>query len=170
MHISAGELLRKERSTGSDMAKEINTYLSAGQIVPVRISLSLMQRAIESAAPETVVVDGYPRNFDNVQGWESNMPADKFSVRAVISIDCDASELLSRILERGRTSGRDDDTASQFALRMRTHEAASVPVLPYYEQRRLLFRVDGSRSVDEVYSDLKQVVERVLCSNDSYLK
>jgi UMP-CMP kinase len=167
MHISAGELLRKERATGSDMAKRIDAYLSRGQIVPVEISLSLMQRAIQSAAPRTVLVDGYPRNFDNVQGWESNMPAEKFAVRGVISIDCGASELLQRVLQRGRTSGRDDDTAAQFAERMLTHAAASEPVLPHFEQKGLLFRVNGSQSVDAVYRDLKSVVRNVLRNHDT---
>jgi UMP-CMP kinase len=162
LHVSAGELLRKERATGSEMAKKIDECLSEGRIVPVEISLSLMKRAIQSAAPRTVLVDGYPRNLDNIQGWERGMPADRFAVRAVVSIECSESEFLQRVLRRGLTSGRDDDTAAQFSLRMRTHSASSMAVLPHYQHRGLLVRLDGSQSVDAVYSDMKRVIQDIL--------
>ena len=73
VHISAGDLLRKERQSGSENAEMINQICLAGKIVPSTITCGLLKKAMEEAGWEQkkFLIDGYPRNEDNVQGWKS---------------------------------------------------------------------------------------------------
>lgn len=72
-HLSAGELLRRERESGSADGELIENCIRNGVIVPVRITLSLLRRALETSACSRFLVDGFPRNADNLEGWDSTM-------------------------------------------------------------------------------------------------
>lgn len=71
VHLSAGELLREERASGSSDGQLIDEYIREGSIVPVAISLGLLRKAMEASGPHArFLIDGFPRNSDNVQVWK----------------------------------------------------------------------------------------------------
>jgi len=78
IHLSAGDLLRAEKSSGSKNAELINNYIVNGQIVPVEITVNLIKDAMKAKGWEKkrFLVDGFPRNKDNLDGWESVMGDD----------------------------------------------------------------------------------------------
>ena len=68
VHLSAGELLREERASGSSDGQLIDEYIREGRIVPVAISLGLLRKAMEASGPHArFLIDGFPRNSDNVE-------------------------------------------------------------------------------------------------------
>lgn len=68
VHLSAGELLREERTSGSSDGQLIDEYIREGRIVPVAISLGLLRKAMEASGPHSrFLIDGFPRNSDNVE-------------------------------------------------------------------------------------------------------
>lgn len=83
-HLSAGELLRTERNSGSADGDLIESYLSQGKIVPVALSLGLLRREMESRNTTRFVIDGFPRNQDNVDGWNELMTGECRLVTAII--------------------------------------------------------------------------------------
>ena len=109
-HVSAGELLRAARAGGSEESRVIADCLDRGAIVPVAVTLRLLRRAIDEAtrrgAP-VVVVDGFPRNADNVEGWEADAATKGLDVRGVLFYDVPHDVLLQRIAARGATAGPD---------------------------------------------------------------
>ncbi len=74
-HLSAGDLLREERDSGSDTAQLINQYIVEGKIVPVEITCQLLKRGMEKQGwnAKRFLIDGFPRNEDNYQGWQRAM-------------------------------------------------------------------------------------------------
>ena len=182
-HLSAGELLREERqNTESEYGKLIDSYLKEGKIVPVEISLGLLRKAIEECNCNRYLVDGFPRNFDNVEGWNRLM-AEVSDVEKVLFIECNEVELERRLLQRGQTSGRTDDNLNTARKRFQTFKEATLPVVHYYADQRgrsddddddvdgsesvteeesksnkMLFIVDGAQSVKAVYSELRESV------------
>merc|ERR1711907_740685 len=76
-HISAGDCLRAERNDPNSKDGElINGFIKEGKIVPVAITVKLLQKAMAKQALEgkdCFLIDGYPRNLDNVTGWEANV-------------------------------------------------------------------------------------------------
>mmetsp|Transcript_13247 Transcript_13247/g.20193 ORF Transcript_13247/g.20193 Transcript_13247/m.20193 type:complete len:286 (-) Transcript_13247:20-877(-) len=140
VHLSVGELLREEQNRDDSPHRVlIEECLVAGKIVPVEISLALLQRAMEEAAAERgrgllFLVDGFPRNYDNLAGWNRCMKGIA-SVWAVIMYSCPLKVLEERILARAETSGRSDDNLQSAQKRFRTFEQQqTVPMINAREQ------------------------------------
>ena len=131
VHLSAGQLLRDETTKpDSKYAELINECLVAGNIVPVEISLSLLKNAMEQASGKSLIflVDGFPRNFDNLEGWTGVMPACSI-VLGVLNFQCPFPVLEKRILERAKGSGRSDDNLTSLRKRFTTFEKETIPVV-----------------------------------------
>lgn len=163
VHLSAGELLRQEMSKPSANGKLIDDYLKKGQIVPVQISLSLLKEAMRARPCSRYLIDGFPRNKDNLQGWEAEMK-NVCDLDLVLFIDCNHKELERRILERGNISGRSDDNLATALKRFRTFEKETMPIIEHFAKQpnSLVVHVDGAKSVDTVYASVRQILaERV---------
>ena len=156
-HLSAGELLREEIVTGSSNGQLIASYLKEGKIVPVQITLDLLREKIQGVECNRFLVDGFPRNFDNVQGWESCM-TEVCDVEGVMFIDCPEAELERRLLSRGESSGRSDDNIVTARKRFATFKEATMPVVAYYESKNKLMRISGDQVVEKVFNDMKAAV------------
>jgi len=163
-HLSAGELLREEQASGSDNGKLIDSIIREGRIVPVQITLDLLRQAIlgEKKA-NRFLVDGFPRNWDNLHGWEGSM-LPVCDVEAVMFIDCPEEELERRLLSRGLTSGRSDDNLATAKKRFATFQAATMPIVEHYASdsgkpgKPQLVRVRGDASIDDVYRNLSSAL------------
>uniref|UniRef100_A0A7S1CGK1 Adenylate kinase n=1 Tax=Bicosoecida sp. CB-2014 TaxID=1486930 RepID=A0A7S1CGK1_9STRA len=97
------------------------------------------------------LIDGFPRNFDNVKGWE-RVIGDKADVLGVLFYDTAEDVMERRLLERGKTSGRVDDNAAAIVQRFATFQETSLPVIEHYAAAGLVRRVDASGSPDVVYA------------------
>eukprot|EP00752_Nemacystus_decipiens_P001868 g1799.t1 len=154
VHLSAGELLREERASGSTDGQLIDDYIREGRIVPVAISLGLLRKAMKASGPHArFLIDGFPRNSDNVEGWDAMM-GDVADVRAVLFLYCPEGVLEQRLLSRGKSSGRTDDNAETAKRRFQTYVETTLPVVEKYEQAGLVARVDGNQDVDSVFRDV----------------
>ena len=106
VHLSAGELLRIEKASGSENAKLIHDVCMAGKIVPVKITVNLIKNAMEKAgwASKRYLIDGFPRNEDNVEGWNAVI-GPKANIKKVIYFECDEEELIKRMYIRVEQAG-----------------------------------------------------------------
>lgn len=147
IHLSVGELLRHERQRGGESphAELIESCLVAGKIVPVEISLNLLRNAMDKACESAktgkgngygtpiFLVDGFPRNFDNLSGWTKEMP-DYAAVVGSLVYDCPMDVLEQRILSRAATSGRSDDNLESARKRFKTFQLQTMPVVHALEE------------------------------------
>jgi len=143
VHLSVGELLRAERAReGSPRAALIEECLVQGKIVPVEISLGLVRDAMDGAlragggeeyGSRIFLVDGFPRNFDNLAGWAGGMP-DSAACLGCLVYDCPQDVLEARILSRAETSGRSDDNLASARKRFRTFQTETMPVVRALEE------------------------------------
>ena len=150
VHLSAGDLLRAERKSGSDVGDMIEEYIREGKIVPVEITVGLILKAIEADGGGRFLVDGFPRNANNLSGWHAVASA-SLNVGGVLQYDCPEEVMEARLIERGKTSGRVDDNVESIRKRFAVFERETMPVLQYYEYLGLVHKVDGTRPVDEVW-------------------
>jgi UMP-CMP kinase len=134
VHLSVGELLRQEQTKkDSANAALIQDLLIKGQIVPVEISIRLLEQAMQEAAstlgPNVIfLVDGFPRNLDNLQGW-SLYARDHSMVWSVLVYHCPLDVLEARIMERAKTSGRSDDNIASLTRRFTTFQTETEPIV-----------------------------------------
>ncbi|CAO2639550.1 UMP-CMP kinase, partial [Lemmus lemmus] len=149
-HLSAGELLRDERKNpDSQYGELIEKYIKEGKIVPVEITISLLKREIWAGEKNKFLIDGFPRNQDNLQGWNKTMDG-KADVSFVLFFDCNNKICIERCLERGKSSGRTDDNRESLEKRIQTYLQSTKPIIDLYEEVGKVRKIDASRSVDEV--------------------
>jgi UMP-CMP kinase len=168
VHLSVGELLRQERMRGdaSPDAQLIEQCLVSGQIVPVEISLNLVRRAMdeitnkdssdthhdqERYGQRIFLIDGFPRNFDNLHGWTQRMPQ-YAAVLGALVYDCPIHVLEQRILSRAETSGRSDDNLASARKRFTTFQEQTMPVVHALEQvQKIQASMESNRGKSLLY-------------------
>jgi UMP-CMP kinase len=152
-HLSAGDLLREERKQGGTLGDEINSLIAAGKLVPAEITVGCLEKGMQKAYSEhgitKFLIDGFPRNQDNVTVWEKNMPS--HDVLSVLYFDCPEEVLVGRLLERSKTSGRNDDNLDTIRKRFRTFQEESYPIVEIYESQKKVKRIASDQSVEQVY-------------------
>uniref|UniRef100_A0A3B3DMX0 UMP-CMP kinase n=1 Tax=Oryzias melastigma TaxID=30732 RepID=A0A3B3DMX0_ORYME len=164
-HLSAGDLLREERAReGSEFGQLIDNHIKEGQIVPVQITINLLKKAMEDTMQKDetkfrFLIDGFPRNEDNLQGWNTVMDG-KADVKFVLFFDCDNKVCIQRCLERGKSSGRTDDNRESLEKRIQTYLQSTRPIIQLYEKLGKVRTVDASRSVDEVFAEVKAILDK----------
>lgn len=162
-HLSAGELLRQEKnSPNSQYGEEIANHLKNGSIVPVKITCSLLKRAMEASGKNKFLIDGFPRNTDNLDGWNSEMEGIA-EVRNVLFFNCPDEVCVERCLTRGLTSGRTDDNKESLKKRIETYKTSTMPIIEHYRKMNLVTEIDGNRSTEEVFADVQKVFTSLDC-------
>eukprot|EP00922_Rhytidocystis_sp_ex-Travisia-forbesii_P009407 GHVS01013702.1.p1 GENE.GHVS01013702.1~~GHVS01013702.1.p1 ORF type:complete len:218 (-),score=35.26 GHVS01013702.1:108-761(-) len=165
VHISAGDCLREERSTpGSEYGPMINKHIKEGSIVPVAVTVKLLMKKMKSSGWDggKFLIDGFPRNQDNLDGWHEVMTPDKgdksiVDVRICLFFDCEQNEMERRLLERGTASGRLDDNPETIRKRFSTYVTETVPIAEYFSKCGKLKRVNAMQEIDAVWEDVKKL-------------
>ncbi|KAJ6259928.1 Uridylate kinase [Drechslerella dactyloides] len=155
VHLSAGDLLREERTrSGTEYGELIETYIKEGKIVPMEVTIVLLENAMKKsieAGKHKFLIDGFPRQMDQALKFEEVVVPSQFT----LFFDCDEETMTKRITERGKTSGRSDDNPESMLKRFRTFNETSMPVVNYFDGQKKVVKVDGAKSVDAVYADVK---------------
>ena len=164
VHLSAGDLLREERARGGPAAEMIEATIRDGRIVPVEVTVALLRDAMAASGASKFLVDGFPRNFDNLAGWQ-RVVGDAARVEAVLQYEAPEDVLVARLLERGKTSGRSDDNEESIRKRLRTYAESTLPVVEHYAARPgVVHVIAGDRPVAAVYEDTKRAVAGAVAS------
>jgi UMP-CMP kinase len=164
VHLSAGDLLREERQRpGSEYGELIESYLREGQIVPVAITCSLLKRAMEGHGWENgkYLIDGFPRNMDNLEGWKKAMDGlveEKFC----LFLDCPESVMEERLLVRGATSGRSDDNLDSIRKRFKTFIESTMPIVESFKVQGKLRVVPTDQSVQSVWEAIRPLFKEII--------
>jgi len=163
-HLSAGDLLREEQDRpGSEFGEMIKTYIKEGQIVPMEVTIQLLENAMTHTIKENgnrkFLIDGFPRKMDQALKFEEAVVPSKFT----LFFDCPEDAMRERLLNRGKTSGRSDDNEESIKKRFKTFVETSMPVVEMFEKDGRVVKVDATHGPDEVYEDVrKQFKERGL--------
>ncbi|KAJ8613026.1 hypothetical protein CTAYLR_004052 [Chrysophaeum taylorii] len=157
VHLSAGDLLRAERKDPKSKDGElINEYIREGMIVPVEITLGLLKRAMEASGSTDFLVDGFPRNLDNLEGWETNMS--DVAVPAVLYLETTEAVMQDRILKRANETKlaggatRSDDNVDSIKKRFRTYINDTMPIIDKYKTDGIVHVVDSTPNPDIVFA------------------
>ncbi|KAL4235491.1 cytidine monophosphate (UMP-CMP) kinase 1 [Mactra antiquata] len=149
VHLSAGDLLRAERQRpGSQFGEEIEGHIRNGTIVPVQITCSLLRRAMEDSGKNNFLIDGFPRNKDNLDGWNKAMEG-VADVKMVLFFDCTEKTCIDRCLNRGKTSGRSDDNLESLQKRIQTYTNSTMSIIEHYKKMDLVCELNGENSPDK---------------------
>lgn len=162
-HISTGDLLRAEIRKGTDLGNQVADLIRQGHLVPDETIVRLMEGYIREPGDSAgIIFDGFPRTVGQAEALDAMLERHGESVTLLLELQVGEEELIKRILERGKVSGRADDNEEAARERLRVYHRETEPVRLFYSKQGKYVPVDGEGSIDEI-------TERIVKAVDSFI-
>ena len=149
--FSTGDLLRQYVKDKKDGYEEIDNQMKEGKLISSSTLMKVLKEYILNSRNKKILVDGYPRNQENVDVWEKEMK-DLVEVKGALYIEVSNEEMKKRLL--GRNEGRADDNEETIKKRLDTFEKETKPIVDYFEKQGNLIKIDGMKTVDEISKEI----------------
>lgn len=154
LHLSAGDLLRKEVSKGSEIGERIDQIIKDGQLVPQDVTICLLKEAmLERSDSKGFLIDGFPREIKQGKQFERQVAFAKL----ILNYDCPDEVLTERLLKRGKHSGRVDDNLESIKKRLVLFHEKMAPVVEHYSD--IVATIGSNRGIDEVFEDTCKAID-----------
>lgn len=156
-HISTGEVLRDQIARGTQLGKLADKYISQGHLIPDDLMVKVLADEIDSHPDEVsrgIIFDGFPRTIPQAEELTRLLKERGTEVHAVIGLEVEDTELIERMLKRGRDTGRADDNPDTIKERLNVYHSQTQPLREYYHKQNKFHPVPGSGSVDHVFSHI----------------
>jgi adenylate kinase len=161
-HLSTGDILRSEIRKQSLLGLEAKKIMDRGELVPDEVVIGMISTALE-ATPDSkgFLFDGFPRTEAQAKALDDLFLKHHTEIAVVLALQVSEEELVKRLLNRGITSGRTDDLKEDVVRARITeyHKKTSV-VADYYDQFGKVVYVNGEGSVDVIFNNLAQEIDR----------
>ncbi len=161
VHISTGDLFRYEMGNDTPLGLEAKGYMDKGQLVPDSVTIGMLKNKVDSCPDaKGFIFDGFPRTIPQAEALNELLESMGTSVSALIALDVHDDEIVARLLERGKTSGRKDD-ANEAVIRKRieVYESETSPVYDYYAQSGKSMKINGIGSLDDIFGRLCDAID-----------
>ncbi len=163
LHISTGDLFRHEIGNKTPLGLKAKEYISKGQLVPDTVTIGMLKNKVD-ANPDVkgFIFDGFPRTIAQAAALDEYLASKGESVSKLIALDVDESEIVTRLLKRGETSGRaDDQDASVIKNRIAVYKAETAIVFDHYAKKDLSKSIKGIGTIDEIFNRLSQAIDSI---------
>ena len=162
-HLSTGDLLRAEIKAETPLGLQAQELMSAGELVPDHVVVGMIRNLLEeSPDSKGFIFDGFPRTCEQAESLDNLLEFKNTQIHLVLSLDVPQEELTRRIIERGITSGRTDDTAEVVTKRIGEYKSKTAPVADYYEAQGKLELITGELDIKQTFSALKKLIDQHL--------
>jgi adenylate kinase len=184
--ISTGDMLRSNVKQETELGKEAQTYMSAGELVPDDLIVKMAaERLSEEDARDGFILDGFPRTLEQAQALEKQLSALGRRMTAVLLVDVPDEQVIRRLSGRrvcvksghnyhvefdppkhegvcdqdgSRLIRRDDDDPEVVSNRLRVYHEQTEPLVEYYDQQGVMRRIDGTRDAAEVHDHIRALI------------
>ncbi len=153
-HISTGEVLRKHIAEGTELGKTANSYISKGQLIPDDLMIRVLEHVLDSEQEKVkhgVIFDGFPRTIEQAKALKKMLESRNSKIHAVIGLEVEDDELVRRMLNRGKETGRADDNPETIQNRLKIYHTQTSPLRDYYLNEGKYHAINGSGDVDEIF-------------------
>lgn len=164
LHISTGDLFRYEMGNDTPLGQKAKAYIAKGELVPDSVTIGMLKNKVD-ANPDVkgYIFDGFPRNIKQAEALDQILQEKGESVTGLVALSVDDEEIVKRILNRGKTSGRtDDNDESIIRNRIGVYTSETSPVFAYYEAKDKSHNVEGLGTIDEIFDRLCGVIESMV--------
>ena len=160
-HISTGDLFRKNISQNTNLGLLAQSYMDKGELVPDEVTIKMLENEIkENPQSKGFLFDGFPRTIAQAESLDKFLKSIDMQINATIALDVDKEELISRIIDRGKTSNRSDDQdIEKIQNRFNEYNMKTSTLSRYYKNQKIFFEVDGSGTVDEITKRLFDLID-----------
>jgi adenylate kinase len=164
VHISTGDLFRYEMGNNTPLGLEAKRYMNEGKLVPDEVTIGMLKNKV-LAHPEAqgFIFDGFPRTITQSEALDHLMAELNQDIASLIALEVNDEEIVQRLLNRGKTSGRADDNDEEvIRKRMTVYRQETTPVFEYYGQQEKSIALNGMGEVDEIFDSLCNEIDKHL--------
>ena len=161
IHLSTGDLLRSQIGAKTELGLKAKAFIDKGELVPDALVIGMIKNKLsESNGAKGFIFDGFPRTVEQASALDQLLDENGTPVSAMLALEVEKQELLNRLLERGKTSGRSDDSdVSIIENRISVYNEKTAPVMEHYKMQDKYYAVSGMGSIDEITNRLNNVIE-----------
>jgi len=188
-HIATGDILREAVAKGTELGKKAKEYMDRGELVPDEIVIGIVKERLQQPDCEKgFLLDGFPRTLKQAEALDNMLKELGRKIDAVIYIDVPEEEVVKRIVNRrtcrkcgavyhliyapprepnkcdkcgGELYQRDDDKEETVRQRFKVYMENTAPLIDYYEKKGLLYKVDGTKSIEEVFQQIEEILKKI---------
>ena len=160
-HISTGDVLRNEIKNGTELGKTAKGYIDNGQLIPDDLMVSILASVYDGFGKEHagVIFDGFPRTIPQAEALKKMLAERGHQIDAMIELSVPEDELMARLLNRGKLTGRSDDNEETIKKRLDVYHNQTAPLIDWYENEGIHHHVEGLGTVDEIFGRICAVVD-----------
>lgn len=161
-HLSTGDLLRSEIAQQTQLGMEAKNFMDKGQLVPDAVVIGMIRSAIENnPSVKGFLFDGFPRTSAQAAALDQLMELKNTSIKMMLAMEVGEKELMSRLLKRGETSGRSDDTNEEVVkARIVEYHNKTAAVADYYSQFNKVVTIKGEGNVEDIFIALCNEIDQ----------
>jgi adenylate kinase len=159
-HLSTGAILRAEVARGTEIGREAERLMRAGDLVPDDLIIRIVQGILRDPnVSSDVLLDGFPRTLEQARALDEMLATEGHKVDFVIAFDVPEAMLVERLLHRAAVEGRADDTREAITERMHEYRHLTAKVLDHYRKAGVrVVEIDGVGEVDEVFDRIRKAL------------
>ena len=163
-HISTGDLFRKNISNRTKLGIEAKSYLDNGDLVPDSVTIKMLENEVlQNKKVKGYIFDGFPRTLAQAKSLDTFLNSINLKINATIALDVDENELITRLLDRGKTTNRSDDQdLEKIQNRFNEYNNKTSILIDFYDKQGKFYSVDGKGSVDDITIRLFGLVESLI--------
>lgn len=160
VHVSTGDMLRAAVATGTELGRQAEAIMDAGELVPDEVMNGIVAERLsaDDVVERGVLLDGYPRTPAQAEALQEALESAGTHLDLALNLEVPIEEATRRMLNRARA----DDTEEAILRRLALYETETAPLVAWFEKRSLLITVDGLGSEDEVFQRLRRAVEHTV--------
>ena len=161
IHLSTGDLLRSEIQKGSELGLKAKTLMDQGILVPDEVVIGMIENKLkEHKGSPGFIFDGFPRTVAQSEALDALLKSYDERISVMIALVVDDNELLTRLLNRGKTSGRpDDQNEALISKRIHEYNSKTMPVAEYYRLQDKYVAINGIGDIEEIFGAISKAID-----------
>ena len=165
LHVSTGDIFRAHIKNNTPLGAEVKGFLDAGQLVPDELTIRILEDFVDTNLTphhKGIIFDGFPRTIPQAQALDEMLTNKRMPVKKVLALNVDDEEVTQRILKRGKTSGRSDDSdETTVRKRLQVYKDQTEPLKDFYVQQGKFTALDGEGPIDDVFGLLCEEMDGI---------
>ena len=163
-HISTGDLFRKNILNETDLGIEAKSFLDNGDLVPDIVTIKMLENEVtENKGVKGFIFDGFPRTLNQAESLDIFLESVNQKINATIALEVDEDELITRLLDRGKTTNRSDDQDIQkIKNRFNEYNNKTSVLINFYQKQSKFYSVNGLGSVEDITLRLFNLVDSLI--------
>lgn len=160
-HLSTGNLLRQEIADKTPLGLEAKSFIDKGQLVPDEVVIGMVDSFFDlHKDAKGFLFDGFPRTAPQAVALDKLLDLKETGISAVLALEVSEEELIKRLLNRGKTSGRSDDTdEAVIRKRFAVYNSETSAVADHYKKSGKFLSVKGEGSIDDIFASLCKAID-----------